>query len=127
TGDPPKMGNYPDATAVFDMDSIGILGLIHKMNQGLDPAGKSLGAPTRFFAICGAEPAALDYDRELRRLEKKIIQGASMIMTQPVYDADVLNRFLKDTDHFDVPVLVGLLPLASHNNAEFLHNEVPGM
>lgn len=127
TGDPPKLGDYPDATAVFDLDSIGMLNLVRRLNQGLDPAGKAIGAQTSFFAACGAEPAAVDYDRELRRLESKIHNGASMIMTQPVYDPDVLDRFLTDTAHFDVPVLVGLLPLASYRNAEFLHNEVPGM
>lgn len=127
TGDPPKLGDYPDATAVFDLDSIGMFGLVQRLNRGLDPAGKTIGAQTRFFAACGAEPAALDYDREIRRLEEKIKGGAAMIMTQPVYDADVLDRFLNDTEHFNVPVLVGLLPLASYRNAEFLHNEVPGM
>jgi homocysteine S-methyltransferase len=76
---------------------------------------------------CGAEPAALDYDRELRRLEQKCRAGAEFIMTQPVYDPAVLERFLNDIKGFDMPVLVGLLPLASLRNAEFLHNEVPGM
>lgn len=127
TGDPPKLGDYPDATAVFDLDSIGMFHLVQRLNRGLDPAGKTIGAQTSFFAACGAEPAAVDYDRELRRLEEKIAGGAAMIMTQPVYDADVLDRFLNDTAHFNVPVLVGLLPLASYRNAEFLHNEVPGM
>lgn len=127
TGDPPKLGHYPDATAVFDLDAIGMLRLVKRLNRGLDPGGKSLGQPTQFFSSCGAEPAAVDYDRELRRLERKIEEGASMIMTQPVYDAKILERFLNDTDHFNIPVLVGLLPLASYRNAEFLHNEVPGM
>lgn len=127
TGDPPKLGDYPNATAVFDLDSVGMLSLVDRLNQGLDPAGQAIGAQTSFFASCGAEPAALDYDRELRRLEEKIRNGASMIMTQPVYDSAVLDRFLDDTKHFNVPVLVGLLPLASYRNAEFLHNEVPGM
>lgn len=127
TGDPPKLGHYPDATAVFDLDAIGMLHLVKRLNRGLDPGGKSLGAPTQFFAACGAEPAAVDYDRELRRLEKKVEEGASIIMTQPVYDPSILDRFLDDIAHFNVPVLVGLLPLASYRNAEFLHNEVPGM
>jgi len=127
TGDPPKLGHYPDATAVFDLDAIGMLHLVKRLNRGLDPGGKSLGQPTQFFSACGAEPAAVDYDRELRRLEKKVEEGAALVMTQPVYDPEVLDRFLDDTAHFDVPVLVGLLPLASYRNAEFLHNEVPGM
>ena len=127
TGDPPKVGDYPHATAVFDLDSIGILRLIQNFNHGLDPAGKDFGEPTRFLCACGAEPAAMDYDRELRRLELKKAAGAEFIMTQPVYDHAVLERFLADTAHLDLPVLVGLLPLASYRNAEFLHNEVPGM
>lgn len=128
TGDPPKTeGDYPHATAVFDLDAIGLLRLASNMNRGFDPAGKPMKEPTRFFLACGAEPGALDYDRELRRLELKKAAGAEMIMTQPVYDGQLLRRFLEDTRHLDMPVLVGLLPLASHQNALFLHHEVPGM
>ncbi len=127
TGDPPKVGDYPHATAVFDLDSIGILRMIRNFNQGIDPAGKDVGHATSFYCACGAEPASPDYDRELRRLEQKKDSGARFIMTQPVYDPEVLDRFLTDVDHLDMPVLVGLLPLASFRNAEFLHNEVPGM
>ncbi len=127
TGDPPKVGDYPHATAVFDLDSIGILRLIQNFNHGVDPAGKDFGEPTRFLCACGAEPAAIDYDRELRRLELKKEGGAQFIMTQPVYDHAVLERFIADTAYLDLPVLVGLLPLASYRNAEFLHNEIPGM
>lgn len=127
TGDPPKVGDYPHATAVFDLDSIGILRMIKNFNAGVDPSGKRVGSATRFFCACGAEPAAMDYDREIQRLEKKKQAGAKFIMTQPVYDPDVLDRFLKDTKHLEMPVMVGLLPLASYRNAEFLHNEVPGM
>lgn len=127
TGDPPKVGDYPHATAVFDLDSVGILRMIENFNRGIDPAGKAVGDTTRFFLATGAEPAAADYDRELTRLEKKKAAGAQMIMTQPVYDPQVLERFLTDIEGLDMPVLVGLLPLASHRNAEFLHNEIPGM
>ncbi|MFP4600981.1 MAG: bifunctional homocysteine S-methyltransferase/methylenetetrahydrofolate reductase [Persicimonas sp.] len=127
TGDPPKVGDYPHATAVFDLDSIGMLRMIENFNRGIDPAGKSIGDTTHFFCACGAEPAAKDYDREIRRLEEKAAAGAHYVMTQPVYDHTVLERFLTDIEHLDLPVLVGLLPLASHRNAEFLHNEVPGM
>lgn len=127
TGDPPKVGDYPHATAVFDLDSIGILRLIQNLNHGLDPAGKDFGGATQFFCATGAEPAAADYERELRRLELKKEAGAQFVMTQPVYDQRVLEKFLDDIDHLDLPVLVGLLPLASYRNAEFLHNEVPGM
>jgi homocysteine S-methyltransferase len=127
TGDPPKMGEYPNATAVFDLDSIGCIQMTSDFNAGVDPAGRALGAQTRFAIACGVEPASLDYDRELRRLEQKVAAGASFIMTQPVYDPELLHRFLDDIRGFEVPVLVGLMPLASYRNAEFIHNEVPGM
>jgi homocysteine S-methyltransferase len=127
TGDPPKLGDFPDATAVYDLDSIGILRLVAGLNRGLDPGGKPLGAATAFFSATGAEPAALNYEREMRRLKLKVVAGAELVMTQPVYDPAILDRFLRDVEPLGVPVLVGLLPLASHRNAEFLHNEVPGM
>jgi homocysteine S-methyltransferase len=127
TGDPPKMGDFPDATAVYDLDSIGILKLAARLNHGIDPGGKPLGAGTRFLLATGAEPAALNYARELARLKDKKAAGAEVVMTQPVYSPRVLERFLDDIAPLGLPVLVGLLPLASYRNAEFLHNEVPGM
>lgn len=127
TGDPPKMGDYPDATAVYDLDSIDLLKWIDGYNHGVDPTGRAMDAPTHFHVATGAEPGALDYDRELRRLERKVANGADLVMTQPVYDPRVMERFLDDTRHLDVPVLMGLLPLASHRNAEFLHENVPGV
>ena len=127
TGDPPKMGDFPDASAVYDLDSIGILKLATRLNQGIDPGGKPLGSATSFVLATGAEPAALNYDRELARLAQKKAAGAEIVMTQPVYDPVVLERFLDDIAPLGLPVLVGLLPLASYRNAEFLHNEVPGM
>ncbi len=127
TGDPPKMGDFPDATAVYDLDSIGLLRLVNGLNRGFDPGGKPLGGATKFLCATGAEPAAHDYEREIRRLRQKIEAGAEVVMTQPVYDPAVLGRFLDDVADLHVNVLVGILPLASHKNAEFLHNEVPGM
>jgi methionine synthase / methylenetetrahydrofolate reductase(NADPH) len=127
TGDPPKMGDYPFATPVYDLDSIGLLKVASDLNRGLDPGGKELAGRTSFLLATGAEPAAVDYDRELRRLEQKKAAGAELIMTQPVYDGRLVERFLDDVKPFGLPVMVGLLPLASHRNAEFLHNEVPGM
>jgi homocysteine S-methyltransferase len=127
TGDPPKMGDYPDATAVYDLDSIGILKLASRLNHGVDPAGKPLGGTTRFVLATGAEPASLNYEREIGRLREKKAAGAELVMTQPVYSPEVLERFLDDVEPLGLPVLVGLLPLASFRNAEFLHNEVPGM
>ncbi|HWN68966.1 MAG TPA: methylenetetrahydrofolate reductase, partial [Haliangium sp.] len=127
TGDPPKMGDYPFATPVYDVDSIGLLRMAAALNQGYDPAGKELEGYTSFVLATGAEPAATDYERELRRLQDKRAAGAELIMTQPVYDPRVLERFLDDVAPLGMPVMVGILPLASHRNAEFLHNEVPGM
>jgi methionine synthase / methylenetetrahydrofolate reductase(NADPH) len=127
TGDPPKMGDFPDATAVYDLDSIGILKLASRLNHGVDPGGKPLGGVTSFLLATGAEPAALNYERELTRLSLKKEAGAELVMTQPVYDPAVLLKFLDDMAPLGLPVLVGLLPLASYRNAEFLHNEVPGM
>ena len=127
TGDPPKMGDYPFATPVYDVDSIGLLRMAAGLNAGIDPAGKEMPTHTSFVLATGAEPAATDYQRELRRVEEKRDAGAELIMTQPVYDPRTLERFIEDASPLGLPVMVGLLPLASHRNAEFLHNEVPGM
>ncbi|MBL9014811.1 MAG: bifunctional homocysteine S-methyltransferase/methylenetetrahydrofolate reductase [Myxococcales bacterium] len=126
TGDPPKMGDYPFSTPVYDVDSVGLLRIASGLNAGVDPAGKEC-EPTSFVLATGAEPAAHDRDRELRRLEDKKRAGAELVMTQPVYDPRTLERFLDDAAPLGLPVMVGILPLASHRNAEFLHNEVPGM
>lgn len=126
TGDPPKMGDYPFSTPVYDVDSIGLLRVAAGLNAGVDPAGKEC-EPTSFVLATGAEPAAHDRERELRRLEEKKAAGAEVVMTQPVYDPRTLERFLDDIAPLGLPVMVGILPLASHRNAEFLHNEVPGM
>jgi homocysteine S-methyltransferase len=126
TGDPPKMGDYPFSTPVYDVDSIGLLRIAAGLNAGVDPAGKEC-EPTAFVLATGAEPAAHDRDRELRRLEDKKAAGAELVMTQPVYDPRTLERFLDDARPLGLPVMVGILPLASARNAEFLHNEVPGM
>ena len=127
TGDPPKIGDFPDATPVYDLDSIGILKLALRLNHGVDPGGKSIGGVTSFVLATGGEPAALNYEREIARLEVKKRAGAELVMTQPVYDPATLEKFLRDIEPLKLPVLVGILPLASHRNAEFLHNEVPGM
>jgi homocysteine S-methyltransferase len=127
TGDPPKMGPYPDATAVYDVDSIGLLNIITGYNHALDPAGKPMPETTKFVKLTGAEPAALDYDRELRRLEMKRDAGADAVMTQPVYDPRVAERFLDDVRSLGLPILLGVVPLASYRNAVFIHKNVPGM
>ncbi len=127
TGDPPKVGDYPDATAVFDLDSIGLLGVANGLNHGVDPTGKPVQGQTRFVLITGAEPAALDLDRELSRLQDKRDAGAEVVMTQPVFDPHTLLSFLERVRPMGLKVIVGILPLASSRNAEFLHQHVPGM
>ncbi len=127
TGDPPKLGDYPDATAVYDVDSIGLIRMADGFNRGLDPSGKELGERTSFVLATGAEPAAADFEREMNRLKRKVAAGADLVMTQPVYDPRHLDRLLAAMEGLGVPVLVGILPLSSSRNAEFLHKEVPGM
>jgi len=127
TGDPPKLGDYPTATAVFDVDSIGLVRIVKDMNRGLDLAGNPLGATTSFAIGVGANPGAMDIETEVRRFHEKVAAGAEFVLTQPVYEARLLEHFLELTRESDIPVLVGLLPLNSYKNAEFLHNEVPGM
>jgi homocysteine S-methyltransferase len=127
TGDPPKLGDYPDATAVYDVDSIGLIRIMDHLNHGCDLAGNLIGPALRIHVGCGADPGKPDVEREVRRLEEKVKAGAEYVMTQPVYDPKSLERFCSMVRHLDVPLLVGILPLYSHRNAEFLHNEVPGM
>ncbi len=128
TGDPPKMGTYPDATAVFDIDSIGLITFIQLLNRGLDFSGQPIGGQTAMFVGAGCNPGAVDVDLEAARFLRKAEAGAEYFFSQPVYDLDLLERFLDKTSAAsDVPFMVGILPLASARNAEFLHNEVPGM
>lgn len=127
TGDPPKMGDYPFATAVFDVDSIGLIKIAGNLNRGMDLAGNPIKGQTCFFLGVGANPGAMDLDEEVRRFEKKVEAGAKYVFTQPVYEVGLLKNFLKRIEPFRIPVLVGILPLSSSRNAEFLHNEVPGM
>jgi homocysteine S-methyltransferase len=127
TGDPPKMGPYPDATAVFDIDAIGLTNLVARLNRGLDPGGNPLGGTTRFLIAVGANPTAADRDREMRRFAWKVEAGAEVAITQPVFDLDQLDRFLRDVEQYRIPVVAGIWPLVSLRNAEFLANEVPGV
>jgi homocysteine S-methyltransferase len=127
TGDPPKMGPYPDATAVFDIDSIGLTNLVRNLNCGLDPGGNAIGQPTRFVIGVGVNPAAIDAAHELRRFEWKVDAGAEFAITQPVFDAGQLEKFLGAVSHVRIPVIAGIWPLVSLRNAEFLANEVPGV
>lgn len=127
TGDPPKMGPYPDATAVFDIDAIGLTNLASKLNRGLDPGGNSIGTQTRFVLGVGVNPAAIDPAHELRRFHWKVDAGAEYAITQPVFDAEQLETFLRSIDDIRIPVIAGIWPLVSARNAEFLANEVPGV
>ncbi|MCD6384756.1 bifunctional homocysteine S-methyltransferase/methylenetetrahydrofolate reductase [Candidatus Sumerlaeota bacterium] len=127
TGDPPKLGNYPFATAVFDVDSIGLVRIATNLNEGKDLIGNPLGKSTNFFIGVGANPGAIDLDTEIRRFEDKVKNGAQFCLTQPVFDIRLFENFLKRIEEFKIPILAGILPLYSYRNAEFLHNEVPGM
>ena len=127
TGDPPKLGDYPDATAVYDVDSIGLIRILDHLNNGCDLAGNLIGPALGIHVGCGADPGKGDIEKEVRRLEQKVKGGAEYIMTQPVYDPKSIERFLAMVRHLKAPILIGILPLYSHRNAEFLHNEVPGM
>jgi 5,10-methylenetetrahydrofolate reductase len=127
TGDPPKMGPYPDATAVFDIDSIGLTNLVSRLNHGLDPGGNPIGRPTAFVIGVGVNPVAVDPERELKRFAWKADAGAEFAITQPVFDPAELEGFLKRVESFRIPVVAGIWPLVSFRNAEFLANEVPGV
>jgi homocysteine S-methyltransferase len=127
TGDPPKLGDYPHVTAVYDVESIGLVRVLDGLNRGVDLAANPIGDPTRFLVGVGANPGATDLEREVRRFRYKVEAGANFCMTQPVFEPSLLERFLEQIADCRIPVLVGILPLASHRNAEFLHNEVPGM
>ncbi len=127
TGDPPKMGDYPDATAVFDVDAVGLTQIAYKLNTGLDMADKALGQRTSLLLGVGANPGAVELETEIERLHLKIAAGAEYCLTQPVYDVALLERFIELARPLEIPILVGILPLVSFRNAEFLHNEVPGM
>ena len=128
TGDPPRMGTYPDATAVFDVDAIGLANIVNNLNHGLDIGGNPMGSQTALLIGVGANPGALNMDEEIRRFEWKVEAGAEYVVTQPVFDLDLLEAFLKRIEHVKIPVICGIWPLTSYRNAEFMVNElrVPG-
>lgn len=127
TGDPPKMGPYPDSTAVFDIDSIGLTNMVNKLNHGLDLGNNPTGMPTTFCIGVGVNPGSLNLDEEIKRFEWKVEAGAEFAITQPVFDVEQLREFLRRIEHVRIPVVAGIWPLVSYRNAEFLHNEVPGV
>jgi homocysteine S-methyltransferase len=126
TGDPPRTGDYVNATAVFDVDAIGLIRILNGMNRGLDATGNSIGEPTAFCVGAALNPSAAEPQQEMERFLAKVEAGARWAQTQPVYEPDVLERFFARTRP-PIPIVVGILPLHSFRHAEFLHNEVPGI
>jgi methionine synthase I (cobalamin-dependent)/5,10-methylenetetrahydrofolate reductase len=124
TGDPPRMGAYPSATAVFDVDSIGLTNIVNNLNHGLDIGGNPMGSQTAMVIGVGANPGALNLDEELRRFEWKVEAGAEYIVTQPVFDLDLLEQFRRRIEHAKIPLIAGIWPLTSYRNAEFMVNEL---
>ncbi|HKF02687.1 MAG TPA: bifunctional homocysteine S-methyltransferase/methylenetetrahydrofolate reductase [Candidatus Sulfotelmatobacter sp.] len=124
TGDPPKMGNYPDATAVFDVDAIGLVNIVRNLNHGLDLGSNPIGTGTGFVIGVGANPGLTDMDEEIRRFEYKVQAGAEYVVTQPVFDLRLLENFLRRIEHCRIPVIAGIWPLVSVRNAEFMKNEL---
>lgn len=127
TGDPPKMGPYPDATAVFDIDAIGLTNMANKLNHGVDIGNNPIGKPTAFSIGVGVNPGAVNLEEEIRRFEWKVEAGAEYAITQPVFDTEQLRSFINKIAHCKIPIVAGIWPLVSFRNAEFLHNEVPGV
>lgn len=129
TGDPPKLGNYPDATAVFDVDSVGLTTVVNNLNHGLDIAGNIINPPTSILIGVGANPCALDFEKEINHFYNKVNAGAEYVITQPVFDTDSLMKFLDRINKDDkaIPVVAGIWPLVSYRNAMFLKTEVPGV
>jgi homocysteine S-methyltransferase len=124
TGDPPRTGAYPDATAVFDVDAIGLIRIASHLNSGLDLGGNPMGSQTGLLIGAGANPGAINMDEELRRFEKKVEAGAEYIVTQPVFDMELLEAFLQRTEQYKLPVIAGIWPLTSIRNAEFMVHEL---
>ncbi len=127
TGDPPKMGEYPQATGVFDMDSIALTAVLNNLNRGLDIGGNAITPGTALTIGVGANPVAADFDREIERFRQKVIAGAEYAITQPVFEPEMLFRFLDAIEDFRIPVVAGIWPFTSFKNAEFMANEVPGV
>jgi homocysteine S-methyltransferase len=121
------MGPYPQATAVFDIDSIGLTNLVKRLNQGLDLGGNPVGSKTSFLIGVGVNPGALDLEHELKRFRWKVEAGAQYAITQPVFDPEQLKNFLRATKDLAIPIIAGIWPLTSYRNAEFMNNEVPGV
>src|SRR6266536_2645422 len=127
TGDPGRVGDYPDATAVFDVDSIGLTNVVARLNHGCDVGGQAIGAPTAFHAGVSVNPAAANLDQELRRFDYKVEAGAEFVVTRPIFDVKAFEAFLKRIEHAKLPILASVFSFESPRNAEFMANEVPGV
>jgi homocysteine S-methyltransferase len=129
TGDPPKLGDYPDATAVFDVDAVGLTQVVRNLNHGRDVGGNAIDPPTSILCGVGANPNAVDLERELEHYHNKLRAGAEFAITQPVFDADSFLRFVERVSKFErvIPIIAGVWPLVSYRNAEFMRTEVPGV
>jgi len=127
TGDPAKIGDLPQALSVFDIDSVGLVKIIKNLNCGRDSVGNPIGESTSFLIACAANPAADDFSYEIDKLTRKVEAGADIIITQPIYEIGIFERFMKAVEQLHVPVVVGVLPLRSAKHAEFLHHEIPGI
>ena len=127
TGDPPRIGDYPDATAVFDVDSIGLTNVVARLNQGFDIGGQPIGEPTAFHIGVAVNPGAFNLDEELRRFAYKVEAGAEFAMTQPVFDLAEFEAFIARVASHRIPIVAAILPLESTRHAEYMANEVPGV
>jgi homocysteine S-methyltransferase len=127
TGDPGRVGDYPDATAVFDVDSIGLTNVVSRLNHGCDVGGQAIGTPTGFHVGVSVNSAAANPDQELRRFDYKVEAGAEFVVTRPVFDIGIFESFLKRIEHARLPIVAGVFPFESGRNAEFMANEVPGV
>ncbi|MBO7741511.1 MAG: methylenetetrahydrofolate reductase, partial [Victivallales bacterium] len=127
TGDPPKLGNYTFATGVFDTDSVGLVRLQNSLNHGIDLAQQRIATPTRAVIGVGADPNALDFEREIKHLRNKAAAGADYVATQPIFDPAAFLRFADAIADLNLPIIAGVWPLASLRNALFMKNEVPGV
>jgi len=127
TGDPANIGDYPHATSVFDIESVGLIRAVKRFNEGRDLMGNPIGTKTNFLIGCAANPVADDIDYEFEKLERKVEEGAQIIFTQPVLEVHTMEAFIKKIEHLKIPVMVCIMPLRSYRHAEFLHNEIPGI
>jgi len=126
-GDPPRVGDYPNATPVWDVNAVGLITVIANLNRGLDANETPIGDRASFLVGAAVNPGAVDLERELRLLRRKTAAGANFIVTNPIYETAALDRLREITREVQVPVLVGVMPLRSLRHAEYLHNEVPGI